>query len=72
MPDSEMWTSVSHEAGPVLPVLPEDVDGARRVVLYGPPGSGKTTAARALGRRLGLPVLRLAPGPQDTGIPYTG
>ncbi|WP_411074954.1 AAA family ATPase [Streptomyces sp. cmx-4-7] len=72
MPDSEMWTSASHEAGPVLPVLPEDVDGARRVVLYGPPGSGKTTAARALGRRLGLPVLRLAPGPQNTGIPYTG
>ncbi|MEU6942943.1 ATP-binding protein, partial [Streptomyces rubiginosohelvolus] len=64
--------NASHEAGPVLPVVPEDVHGARRVVLFGPPGSGKTTAAGALGRRSGLPVLRLAPGPQDTKIPYTG
>ncbi|MFC8294775.1 AAA family ATPase [Streptomyces sp. NPDC057250] len=72
MPDSEMWMRASHEAGPVLPVVPEVVDGTRRVVLFGPPGSGKTTAAGALGRRLGLPVVRLAPGPQDNGIPYTG
>ncbi|MFH8621815.1 LuxR C-terminal-related transcriptional regulator [Streptomyces vietnamensis] len=72
MPDSAMWMSAFHEAGPVLPVVPEDVHGARRVVLFGPPGSGKTTAAGVLGRRSGLPALRLAPGPQDTGIPYTG
>ncbi|WP_078957944.1 LuxR C-terminal-related transcriptional regulator [Streptomyces glaucescens] len=72
MPDSAMGMNASHEAGPVLPVVPEDVDGIRRVVLFGPPGSGKTTAAGVLGRRSGLPVLRLAPGPQDTGIPYTG
>lgn len=67
-----MWMNASHETGPVLPVVPEDVHGTRRVVLFGPPGSGKTTAAGVLGRRSGLPVLRLAPGPQDTGIPYTG
>ncbi|MGW2956218.1 LuxR C-terminal-related transcriptional regulator [Streptomyces eurythermus] len=72
MPDSAMWMSASPEAVPVLPVVPEDVNGTRRVVLFGPPGSGKTTAAGVLGRRSGLPVLRLAPGPQDTGIPYTG
>ncbi|MGW0606183.1 LuxR C-terminal-related transcriptional regulator [Streptomyces sp. NPDC002640] len=72
MPDSAMGMNASDEAGPVLPVVPEDVDGIRRVVLFGPPGSGKTTAAGVLGRRSGLPVLRLAPGPQDTGIPYTG
>ncbi len=72
MPDSEMWSSTAHEAGSVLPVVPEDVHDIRRVVLFGPPGSGKTTAAGVLGRRSGLPVLRLAPGPQDTVIPYTG
>ncbi|MFF6794088.1 AAA family ATPase [Streptomyces filamentosus] len=69
MPDSAMWTSAFHEAGPVLP---EDVHHARRVVLSGPPGSGKTTAATALGRRLGLPVLRLAPRPQDARVPCAG
>ncbi|MFC8898006.1 AAA family ATPase [Streptomyces cinereoruber] len=72
MPDSAMWMSASHEAGPVLPVVPEDVHGIRRVVLFGPPGSGKTTAAGALGRRLGLPVLRLAPRPQDARVPCAG
>ncbi|GHI22695.1 hypothetical protein Shyd_40660 [Streptomyces hydrogenans] len=58
-----------HEAGPLLP---EDVHHTRRVVLSGPPGSGKTTAAGALGRRLGLPVLRLAPRPQDARVPCAG
>ncbi|MGW3557253.1 AAA family ATPase [Streptomyces sp. NPDC000963] len=72
MPDSAMWVSTSSEGAPVLPVLPEDVHGARRVVLFGPPGSGKTTAAGVLGQRWGLPVLRLAPGPQDAGVPYAG
>ncbi|MGW8366660.1 ATP-binding protein, partial [Streptomyces wedmorensis] len=72
MPDSAMWMNAFHGAGPVLPVVPEDVHGTHRVVLFGPPGSGKTTAAGALGRRLGIPVVRLAPGPQDNGIPYTG
>ncbi|MFB7862691.1 AAA family ATPase [Streptomyces sp. NPDC056069] len=72
MPDSAMWMNASHEAGPVLPVMPEDVHGTRRVVLFGPPGSGKTTAAGVLGRRLGLPVLRLAPRPQDAQVPCTG
>ncbi|MFF5455396.1 LuxR C-terminal-related transcriptional regulator [Streptomyces sp. NPDC012950] len=72
MQDSAMWTSAFHETGPVLPVVPEDVHHTRRVVLFGPPGSGKTTAAAALGRQLGLPVLRLAPHPQDARVPYTG
>ncbi|MFJ9810556.1 AAA family ATPase [Streptomyces sp. NPDC101158] len=72
MPDSAMGTNASHDAGPVLPVVPEDVHGTRRVVLFGPPGSGKTTAAGVLGRRLGLPVLRLAPRPQDARIPCAG
>ncbi|MFD6344369.1 AAA family ATPase [Streptomyces roseolus] len=72
MPDSAMWMNASHEAGPVLPVVPEDVHGTRRVVLFGPPGSGKTTAAAALGRRLGPPVLRLAPRPQDARVPCAG
>ncbi|MFE1320342.1 AAA family ATPase [Kitasatospora phosalacinea] len=53
-------------------MAPDELRGIRRVVLFGPPGIGKTTAAGALARRLGRPVLRLAPGPQDTGIPYTG
>ncbi|MFF9199839.1 AAA family ATPase [Streptomyces sp. NPDC014779] len=72
MPDSAMGTHASHETGPVLPVVPDDVHGTRRVVLFGPPGSGKTTAAETLGRRLGLPVLRLAPRPQDARVPYAG
>ncbi|MFF0589247.1 AAA family ATPase [Streptomyces sp. NPDC003781] len=72
MPDSAMWTNASQEAGPVLPVVPEDLHDIRRVVLFGPPGSGKTTAAEALGRRLGLPVLRLAPRPQDAQVRCAG
>ncbi|MFJ3540459.1 AAA family ATPase [Streptomyces sp. NPDC090109] len=72
MPDSEMWMNPSHETSPVLPVVPENAHGTRRVVLFGPPGSGKTTAAAALGRRLGRPVLRLAPGPQDARVPCAG
>ncbi|WP_404867371.1 LuxR C-terminal-related transcriptional regulator [Kitasatospora griseola] len=56
----------------MLPVLPDEARGIRRAVLFGPPGIGKTTAAGALARRRGLPVLRLAPGPQDAPIPYTG
>ncbi|MER5738345.1 AAA family ATPase [Streptomyces sp. NPDC002262] len=75
MPDSAMWMNAFHEAGPVVPVVPvvpEDVHGTRRVVLFGPPGSGKTTAAGALGRRLGLPVVRLAPRPQDARIACAG
>ncbi|MCL6644731.1 MAG: (d)CMP kinase, partial [Dehalococcoidia bacterium] len=31
----------------------------RRVAVYGPSGSGKSTLARALGERLGLPVVEL-------------
>ncbi|MCF3124624.1 AAA family ATPase [Streptomyces arenae] len=72
MPDSAMWMNAFHEAGPVLPVVPEDVHDTRRVLLFGPPGSGKTTAAEALGRRLGLPVLRLAPRRQDAQVPCAG
>jgi DNA-binding CsgD family transcriptional regulator len=60
------------EPDPGLPVVPEDVHGARRVVLFGPPGSGRTTAAGALGRRLGGPVLRMAPRPQDATVPHAG
>ncbi|MFE0704893.1 AAA family ATPase [Streptomyces sp. NPDC058872] len=69
MQDAAMRVNASHEAGPVLT---EDVRGSRRVVLCGPPGSGKTTAAEALGQQLGLPVLRLAPRPQDAQVPYAG
>ncbi|MFI9150613.1 AAA family ATPase [Streptomyces sp. NPDC053367] len=72
MQDSAMWVSAFPETGHELPVVPEDVHGTRRVVLFGPPGSGKTTAAGALGRRLGLPALRLAPRPQDAQVPYAG
>ncbi|MFE7759653.1 AAA family ATPase, partial [Streptomyces sp. NPDC057429] len=64
-----MWVNASHKAGPVLPA---DVHHTRRVVLFGPPGCGKTTAAAALGRQLGLPVLRLAPRPQDARVPCAG
>ncbi|MEU1425164.1 LuxR family transcriptional regulator [Kitasatospora sp. NPDC005751] len=59
-------------AGAVVPVVPDDAPGTRRVVLFGPPGIGRTTAAGVLSRRLGLPVVRLAPGPQDAPVPYTG
>jgi adenylate kinase family enzyme len=31
----------------------------RRIAIYGPTGSGKTTFGRALGQRLGLPVIDL-------------
>ncbi|WP_344551101.1 LuxR family transcriptional regulator [Kitasatospora saccharophila] len=58
--------------GAVLPAVPDDAPGSRRVVLFGPPGIGRTTAAGTLARRLGLPVLRLAPGPQDAPVPWTG
>lgn len=64
--------NASHETSPVLPVVPENAHGTHRVVLFGPPGSGKTTAAAALGRRLGRPVLRLAPRPQDARVPCAG
>ncbi|WP_078867887.1 helix-turn-helix transcriptional regulator [Streptomyces sp. NRRL F-5727] len=69
MRDSAIRVDSSHGTGPVLP---EDAHGARRVVVLGPPGSGKTTAAGALGRRLGLPLLRLAPHAQDAHVPYAG
>ncbi|NEC67124.1 LuxR family transcriptional regulator [Streptomyces sp. SID9727] len=73
MRDAAMWmNTLQGPAGPVLPEAPDAVDGARRVVLFGPPGIGKTTAAAVLGRRLGLPVLRLAPRPQDVQVPYAG
>ncbi|MEU2060083.1 AAA family ATPase [Streptomyces sp. NPDC013455] len=73
MQDSAMGVSAPQEtAGALLPGVPDAVDGTRRVVLFGPPGIGKTTAAGVLGRRLGLPVLRVAPGPRDAQVPYTG
>ncbi|MFF4341047.1 LuxR C-terminal-related transcriptional regulator [Kitasatospora sp. NPDC001540] len=76
MQDSATWFTDFRETDgsvlPVLPVAPDEVHGIRRVVLFGPPGIGKSTAAGALARQLGLPVLRLAPGPQDTSVPYTG
>ncbi|MFF4384935.1 AAA family ATPase [Kitasatospora sp. NPDC001547] len=53
-------------------MAPDDLRAIRRVVLFGPPGIGKTTAAGALARRRGRPVLRLAPGPQDAPVPYAG
>lgn len=46
----------------------------RHVAIYGPSGAGKSTLARALGSRLGLPVLELDdvfhPGPswQEVGV----
>ncbi|MFD8598600.1 AAA family ATPase [Kitasatospora sp. NPDC059646] len=73
MQDSARWfTGLRETDGAVLPVVPEAARGTRRVVLFGPPGIGKTTAAALLARQLGLPVRRLAPAPQDAGIPYTG
>ncbi|MGW1816639.1 LuxR C-terminal-related transcriptional regulator [Streptomyces sp. NPDC002125] len=72
MPDTAMWTNASHETGLLLPEVSESGHGTRRVVLFGPPGSGKTTAAGVLGRQSGLPVLRLAPGPQDARVACAG
>ncbi|MFC8723085.1 ATP-binding protein, partial [Kitasatospora sp. NPDC057198] len=73
MPDSATWLSELREpVGAVLPAVPDEGPGSRRVVLFGPPGIGRTTAAGALARRLGRPVLRLAPGPQDAPVPWTG
>ncbi|MFJ1753545.1 LuxR C-terminal-related transcriptional regulator [Kitasatospora sp. NPDC088134] len=73
MPDSAIRASALQEpSGAVLAVVPDEVRGIRRVVLFGPPGIGRTTAAGVLGRQLGLPVLRLAPGLQDARIPYAG
>jgi adenylate kinase family enzyme len=39
--------------------VPREVPIGRRVVIYGPSGSGKSTLSRALGAKLGLPVLEL-------------
>ena len=39
--------------------MPREVPIGRRVVIYGPSGSGKSTLSRALGAKLGLPVLEL-------------
>ncbi len=73
MQDSATWfTGLRHTHGTALSIAPDDLGGIRRVVLFGPPGIGKTTAAGTLARRSGRPVLRLAPGPQDADIPYTG
>ncbi|MFJ6438625.1 AAA family ATPase [Streptomyces sp. NPDC091416] len=72
MPDSPTWTNASHKTGPLLPEVSEGGHGTRRVVLFGPPGSGKTTATGVLGRQSGLPVLRLAPGPQDAEVASAG
>ncbi|MCK1821879.1 AAA family ATPase [Streptomyces sp. XM83C] len=73
MQDSATWvTAPQGTAGALPPGVPDGVDGARRVVLFGPPGIGKTTAADELARRWGLPVLRLAPGREDARVPYAG
>ncbi|MFI8196923.1 LuxR C-terminal-related transcriptional regulator [Streptomyces sp. NPDC085942] len=72
MPGSATWTNASHETGPVLPEVSDNGYGTRRVVLFGPPGSGKTTAAGVLGRQSGLPVLRLAPRPKDAQVACAG
>jgi hypothetical protein len=39
--------------------LPSYGDAVRRIAVIGCGGAGKTTLARALGRRLGLPVLHI-------------
>ncbi|MFD5612846.1 AAA family ATPase [Kitasatospora sp. NPDC127060] len=70
MPD--FMNVVNAQVGLALPVVAGDPDRARRVVLFGPPGIGKTTAAEALAKQLAMPVLRLAPGPQDAQVPYSG
>lgn len=73
VPDSATAVNAHQGAtGTMLPVVPGVVRGARRVVLFGPPGIGKTAAAGVLGQQLGMPVLRLAPSPQDAQVPYTG
>ncbi|MFD0598741.1 AAA family ATPase [Catellatospora coxensis] len=71
MADFPTVTSAFQEPpGNLLPVIPAEVYRTRRVVLFGPPGIGKTTAAGVLGQQLKLPVVRLAPGPQDSRIPH--
>ncbi|MFE9425917.1 LuxR C-terminal-related transcriptional regulator [Kitasatospora sp. NPDC006697] len=70
MPDHVGLENVQVAAVP--PVVADEPDGVRRLVLFGPPGIGKTTAAGVLARRRAVPVLRLAPGFRDAQVSYSG
>jgi adenylate kinase family enzyme len=50
------WRSMMERAGDAAPA---EIGRARRIVVMGAPGSGKSTMARCLGARLGLPVFHL-------------